>query len=204
MDTACLIRRGLDHFGIPAGDATVAHLVVYVTELQRWGGKVNLTGVKGTDEIVKELLFDGFFLCNHLREDRLIVDMGSGGGVVGIPLAILNGMRQVISVDSSLRKIQFQRHLKRLLQLQGFYPVHGRIETLDPLGADSLVAKAFGTIDDILEKGVRHVKKGGRILTPRGRQEEAHFRDGYGLPEVVPYTLPLSGKSCTLVIYQKG
>jgi 16S rRNA (guanine527-N7)-methyltransferase len=129
--------------------------------------------------------------------------MGSGAGILAIPLKILNEKMQVFSIDKSLKKIQFQRHIQRTLKLSSFFPVHGRIESLEPLDVQNLVAKAFGSIPDILTKGGKHIRKGGHAFLLRGKTKALEDIDGFTLEDVIPYTLPDSIKARTLFVYRK-
>ena len=129
--------------------------------------------------------------------------MGSGAGILAIPLKILNDEMRVFSIDKTLKKIQFQRHIQRTLKFDSFFPVQARIESLESLGVRSLVAKAFGNITDMLTKGGRHVKNDGRAFLLRGKTQGPEDVDGFVLEEVIPYTLPGSIKERALFVYRK-
>ena len=105
---------------------------------------MNLVGLKGGGRIVEGLLYDAFFIRSRLPGAGSLLDLGSGSGVVAIPLAVLDPGRDIYSVDKTFKKVLFQRHIKRLLGLKGLQVVHGRAEDISPLFTDLLVAKAFG------------------------------------------------------------
>ena len=110
---------------------------------------------------------------------------------------------EVHGVDKSLRKVQFQRHIKRSLGLKGFFPVHGRAEDLAPIGAESLVAKAFGTIERILAVGGPHLIEGGRAYILKTEKDESVEVPGFRLDKAVPYHLTRLGARYKLFIYVK-
>ena len=197
------IERGLHLFHIPAGEPVVGKLSFYIKELSKWNDRVNLTGFKDIRSIVEVLLYDTFFL--HTRRGPLgsTLDVGSGSGIVAIPLKILNPEMEVFAVDSSLRKVQFQRHIARNMPLEKFHPIHGRIESLDPIGVDALAAKAFGPIPKILSLGGAHLREGGKAYIMKGLGEEAAEVPGYTLEETVPYRLFSADRSYRLYIYLK-
>jgi 16S rRNA (guanine527-N7)-methyltransferase len=201
LETA--IKQGLALLGLPCDEKVVERLSLYIVELERWNRRVNLTGLRDRDALVKKLLYDSFFLYGFVAGNA-VLDMGSGSGIVGIPIAILNGAVKVFSVDKSLRKIQFQRHIKRSLHLEGFEPLHERIEDLEPLGVDTLIAKGFGPIEDILAKGGTHLRRGGRALIPKGHKEEGGDFEGYCLRDTTHYTLPGGERPYRLFIYEKS
>jgi 16S rRNA (guanine527-N7)-methyltransferase len=198
-----IIEHGLASFDIPFNEPVLQALRLYVTELKKWNERMNLVGFKDAESIVRELLYDAFFLDNYTRESESTLDMGSGAGILAIPLKILNENMRVFSIDKSLKKIQFQRHIQRTLKLSSFIPVHTRVESLELLEVQSLVAKAFGSITDILTKGGRHIRKGGHAFLLKGKSQGLEDIDGFDLEEVIPYTLPDSTKTRILFVYRK-
>jgi 16S rRNA (guanine527-N7)-methyltransferase len=198
-----IIEHGLASFDTPFNEPVLKALRLYVTELKKWNEQMNLVGLKDAESIVRELLYDALFLDGYVRRGESILDIGSGAGILAIPLKILNEEMRVFSIDKSLKKIQFQRHIQRTLKLDSFFPVHTRVESLEPLEVQSLVAKAFGSITDILIKGGGHIKKGGRAFLLRGKTQTREDVDGFDLEDVIPYMLPDSIKDRTLFIYKK-
>ena len=203
MTLEMIIEHGLVSFGISFSGAVLNNLCLFVTELTKWNERINLVGFKDAKSIVLELLYDAFFLHSYVKESESIFDMGSGSGILAIPLKILNNEIKVFSIDKTLKKIQFQRHIQRSLKLDNFFPIHVRIESLEPINVQSLVVKAFGNITDILTKGSRHTRKGGHAFLLKGKTQEPENVDGFILEEIIPYTLPDSVKARTLFVYRK-
>ena len=206
MEIRRAIEKGLDYFNIRYNDEILIKLCFYMEELGKWNEHINLTGVKNPSSIVEILLYDAFFMYSRVKESRIILDMGSGSGILAIPIKILGETcesQKVFSVDKSLKKIQFQRHIKRSLNLKEFAPVQGRIEMLDPIGADALVVKGFGKAGEILENGGRHLKQGGRAFIVKGKNEVPQDITGFYLNEDTLYSLPESERVYRLFIYQK-
>ncbi len=197
------MREGLMHFRIGCDEKDIKALLFYMEELMRWNKKINLTGIKDVERAVRELLYDAFFLNGYVKNDHSVLDLGSGAGVLAIPLSIINEDIDVFSVDKSLRKIQFQRHIKRTLNLKGFSLLHGRVEEIASLRVDSLVVKAFGSVSTILEKGGAHIKPGGRALIIKGKREEPADFGGFILEDTICYELPMVSKSYKLLIYKR-
>jgi 16S rRNA (guanine527-N7)-methyltransferase len=165
--------------------------------------RVNLTAKRPIEWVVRELLYDTFFLCSIIKGTPSVLDMGSGSGILGIPLAILDEGMQVFSVDRTLRKIQFQRHVKRSLKLNDLYLIHGRIESLEPLNVDALLSKGFGSTRLILQKGGAHLKEKGAAYLLKGRTERGDSYQGFFLEHVSQYRLPKSPKEYQLFVYKK-
>ncbi len=198
-----LITEGLDHFGISYTPAAVEKLLFYMHELGRWNTRVNLTAKRPIEWVVQELLYDTFFLRSMIRDVRSVLDMGSGSGILAIPLAILDQAMRVFSVDKTLKKIQFQRHVKRSLNLDNLSLIHGRIETLEPLDVDALLSKGFGPTRLILQKGGKHLSQEGTAYLLKGRTESGAGCPGFFLERVRRYRLPNSPKEYQLFAYKK-
>jgi 16S rRNA (guanine527-N7)-methyltransferase len=203
MKTEKNIREGLAHFHIDCTETGLKSLLFYMEELMRWNKKINLTGIQDIERAVQELLYDAFFLTSHLQNDHSTLDLGSGAGILAIPLSIVDTNVNIFSIDKSLRKVQFQRHIKRTLRLDRFTPIHGRAEEIAPIGVDCLVVKAFGSIPEILEKGGTHMKSGGRAFILKGEKEKPMERQGFVLEDTIGYELPVISKSYKLFIYKK-
>jgi 16S rRNA (guanine527-N7)-methyltransferase len=203
MELEKLVEEGLRFFSISHDEKMVGDLCLYVRELDKWNKRMNLTGLKESRLVIRELVYDAFFLFSRMEGIRSILDLGSGAGILGIPAKILDENLVVFSVDKSMKKIQFQRHIRRAIPLKGFNPIHSRAEAIEPLGVDCLVVKAFGTVGGILEKGGRHVKSRGRALILKGKTDEPMDHDGFLLDEVIPYRLPESDKEYRLFVYKK-
>jgi len=198
-----LIADGLDYFNIPYTAAEVEELSFYMHELGRWNTSVNLTAKKPVEWMVRELLYDAFFLGSVIRGTRSVLDMGSGSGILAIPLAILDQIMRVLSVDKTLKKIQFQRHVKRSLNLDNLSLIHGRIETLEPLHVDALLSKGFGSTRLILQKGGNHLTRGGTAYLLKGRTEEGGSYPRFLLERATRYRLPKNPKEYQLFAYKK-
>jgi len=203
MDTERLIKVGLDSFSIARNAEKEEALLRYLLELQKWNKRINLVGLKELVDIVKKLLFDAFFINAYIKESTRLMDLGSGSGILGIPLAILNETVEIFSVDRNLKKIQFQRHIKRILSLERFTPVHSRIEALPPLAVDTVVAKAFGKTPHILHNAERHLLTNGTLLIMKGKGEKPIEHEGFSLEKDIPYSLPMNDKTYRLFVYKR-
>ncbi len=198
-----LITEGLDYFCISYTTAMVGKLSLFVSELEDWNRHLNLTGMRQVESIIRELLYDAFFLCSHIRGTLSVLDMGSGSGVLAVPLAILDESMEVVSVDRTLKKIQFQRHVKRRLGLRGLRLVHGRVESLKPFLVEALLVKGFGSAGLVLQQGGIHLREEGRAYLLKGRSEEEGRYPGFVLERKMAYRLPNNPKEYQLFVYKK-
>ncbi len=198
-----LVRRGLQAFGIPAGAPQAAAIATFVGELERWNRRINLVGLKNPPAIVKELIYDALFLFARIRKTGSLLDLGSGAGVVAVPVSILDPGRRIYSLDKNLKKVQFQRHMKRLLNLSQLEIVYGRVEEVPSLQVDCLVAKAFGPVAEILQKAARHLAYGACAYLVRGKNDKPAVVGGFSLENAEHYDLPGTNKGYQLFVYKK-
>lgn len=206
MDVAKYIEKGLDAYNIQYDKDILADLSFYIEELDRWNRHINLTGIKDVHSMIKILLYDAFFIFSRLKESKSILDMGSGNGILSITIAILKkpqGRMKVFSVDKSIKKIQFQKHIRRKLRLDDFVPIHGRIEMQRPMEVDALLAKGFGETAYILECGGAHIRRGGLAFIVKGKSETPQHIEGFCLKDDKMYTLPENDRVYRLFVYRK-
>lgn len=151
---------------------TVARLQIYAELLAKWTQKINLISAGSVPDLWTRHIEDSaqiFSLASPGWQTWL--DMGSGGGLPGLVIAILaaeNPGRDVVMVESDARKCAFLRTALRETGVPGRV-VHGRIEALDPWGADVISARALAALPDLLGYTEKHLVPGGQALFPKGQ-----------------------------------
>lgn len=159
--------------GLSLGEQLVEPLSHYVRLLMLWNGAFNLTAIRQPEAIVAKHLLDCLAMLPHVHGAAL-VDVGSGAGFPGIPLALALPELRVALVETAGKKARFLREAVRRLQLSPRVEVHAaRAEALE-LDArfDLLTARAFGSIGEILRVGGHLLAPSGRLLAMKGRREE--------------------------------
>ena len=157
-------------------------------ELLRWNRSRNLTAITERDAVLEKHLVDSLTLLPFALQARRLLDIGSGAGFPALPLKIVCPELAVVSVDAVGKKIDFQRHIVRLLKLQNFAALHGRIEPLQEqanyrAGFDLVTARALCGLADLLALAEPFLASGGRLVAmkgPEGHQEFAALRDRRG------------------------
>lgn len=142
----------------------------YVALLQKWGKVYNLTAIIDPDEIAIKHIADSLavspFLCG-----QTIVDVGTGAGLPGIPLAITNPDKQFTLLDSNGKKVRFLKQVIQQLALKNVAAVHSRVEDFQPsVGFDSVISRAFSSIYDMLHTTRHLICADGRFLAMKGMQ----------------------------------
>ena len=138
-------------------------------ELQRWNKKVNLTAIRDRDEMVTAHLLDSL-VARPLLHGVRILDVGTGGGFPGLPLAIAEPDREFDLVDSNNKKIMFVQHMTSLLGLDNVNAVKARTEDYAPgYRFDTVIARAVATVPRLLELAGHHVGEDGVFVALKGR-----------------------------------
>ncbi len=160
------IAEGLDALGLHRDSATINQLAGLATLLSRWAPRTNLTGHRGAESIARRLILDAVALVDVLPEFEVLADLGSGAGFPGLPIAILFPDRRLVSVEARTRRIAFQKTAIRDLAIENATPILGRIESLDPIPADAVVAQAVAPPARVLEWMLPWCGDGGCMTLP--------------------------------------
>lgn len=206
-----LLLQGATALGIELTPAQLAAFVLLAVELRKWNRRINLTAIRGDEEVALKHFVDSLALLPHVRNARTLLDLGSGAGFPGLPLKIVLPELAVVSVDAVEKKVLFQRHAARTLGLAGFTPLHCRGEELParyPAGFDVIVARAFADLPTFLRVAQPLLAPGGSIIAMKGegggREAEVAAASvtalGLAIREVREFRLPVSGESRSLII----
>ncbi len=145
---------------------------ILLDELERWNRKVNLTAVRDREEMVTAHLEDSLSAWPLLRGKR-VLDVGTGAGFPGLPLAIVDPEREFHLIDSNNKKIQFVQHMIRLLGLDNVTAVKARAEDYAPGHRfDTVIARALASLPKLLEIAGHHVREDGVFVALKGRYPE--------------------------------
>jgi 16S rRNA (guanine527-N7)-methyltransferase len=206
-----LLVTGAGELGVKLSAAELGKLYAFAAELKKWSRKINLTAIRGDEEIAVKHFLDSLVLLRVVGVKGDLIDIGSGGGFPAIPLKIARRELKVVSVDAVEKKIIFQRHAARLLGLHGFEALHVRAEELAVQRGgrfDWVVSRAFADIPTFVRIALPLLKEEGKIIAMKGRggREEAEaagaaLRDmGAVVREVIEFHLPVSGDARSLII----
>jgi 16S rRNA (guanine527-N7)-methyltransferase len=203
---------GLAQCGIGLKSGEVESLGDYLNELLRWNKKINLTAITDYNEAVEKHLIDSLLILSYIEDKTRLIDIGSGAGLPGIPLSIVRPNINVVSVDSVGKKINFQKHIKRMLNLKNFSPINSRIEKLFEVdgyeeGFDVVTARAFTSLLDIGQIAKKLLNSKGRVLAMKGAEGEKELTDaqqslnemGYVSTHVDFFRLPFTESLRTII-----
>lgn len=166
------LDRGVAGLSLDISAAQRDALLAYLELLQRWNRAYNLTAVRDPLEMVTRHLLDSLSIAPHLSGQRFL-DVGTGAGLPGIPLAIVFPERQFELLDSNGKKTRFLIEARQRLGLDNVTVHSTRVESLtDQAGFDGILSRAFASLADMVA-GCQHLlAQGGKMYAMKGQYPE--------------------------------
>jgi 16S rRNA (guanine527-N7)-methyltransferase len=190
LDT--LLRRGLKAMGLALPPPTQARLVAFVRLLEKWNRQYNLTAVRDPEQMVTRHLLDSLSVLPDLRGPR-VLDIGTGAGLPGIPLALARPDLSFTLLDSNAKKLTFVRQALHELGITNVTVAQARAEKFHPEAKfDTLIARALASLHEMLAVSAHLCAPGGRLLAMKGvfpQEELAAIGANYHV-EVKALTVP--------------
>ncbi|PQV47157.1 16S rRNA (guanine(527)-N(7))-methyltransferase RsmG [Paraburkholderia sp. BL21I4N1] len=172
---APLLEEGVRELGLDLSDAQLGKLLDYVALLSKWNAVYNLTAIRDPRQMLIQHILDSLSIVPHLapRGPSSVLDVGSGGGLPGIVLAIVLPEWTVTVNDIVHKKTAFQSQAKAELGLANLSVVTGRVETLQPgdevpAKFDVIVSRAFAELSDFVTLARHLVADQGAIWAMKG------------------------------------
>jgi 16S rRNA (guanine527-N7)-methyltransferase len=197
-----LLQQGCAALPISVDARQQERLLDYLALLSRWNQTYNLTAVRDEAQMVTRHLLDSLAIVPHLPCQRFL-DVGTGAGLPGVPLALLFPEREFHLLDSNGKKTRFLFQVKTALCLDNIVVHQARVEAFrvtEPF--ETILSRAFASLQDMVH-GCRHLlATGGRILAMKGAyptQELAAVRQQCAEVVVHPLAVPGLGEQRHLV-----
>jgi 16S rRNA (guanine527-N7)-methyltransferase len=195
MSQQTILEAGLREAEIFLSAGVRQKLLDYLALIQKWNKVHNLTAVRDPDEMVTLHLLDSLSVLPYIKAARLL-DVGSGAGLPGIPLALCLPDLQVTVMDSSHKKTSFMRQAKAELDIPNLEVVCGRVENYKPDDLfDIVISRAFSDLSQFVAL-TRHLgAEGARWLAMKGvhpydELAQLNIAPAQPAPEVLPLTVP--------------
>lgn len=162
------LAAGIAALDLALPEAAEAKLLAYLALLDKWNRVYNLTAVRDAERMVSHHLLDSLAAVPYFT-GQTVLDVGSGGGLPGIPLAIARPELQVTLIDSIAKKTAFLLQAKAELGLANLKVVTGRVEDFRPeSGFDVITSRAFSDLREFVALTRHLLKPGGRWLAMKG------------------------------------
>lgn len=195
LDTK-LLAEGARSIGCALSGGQIDTLVAYLDLLVKWNSRINLVGRTAPDGMIARHLLDSLSVAAWVEGDR-VLDLGSGAGLPGIPLAIAQPQRQFTLLESRARRAAFLEQARIVLPLGNVSVANERAENYGSATFDTVVVRAFGTLGTIAQVAGHLLKEKGIILAMKGEvteTEKGGVPDPLVIREIATVVVPhLSG-----------
>ena len=172
MAVAEQLQQGIAELGLDLDQTRQKTLLAYLDLLDKWNGSFNLTAVRDPEAMVSQHLLDSLSALPHLRGPALL-DVGTGAGLPGIPLAIARPDWRFTLLDSNGKKTRFLRQAVLELDLVNITVLQARVEAYRaPEPYPEVICRAYAALPDIIEDCRNLVAPDGRLLAMKGRLPE--------------------------------
>ena len=171
------LAEGLAALELDATTEQQEQLLKFLFLLQKWNRVYNLTAVSDPEQAIRLHLLDSLAISPYLAGSR-ILDVGTGAGLPGIPLAIFHSVSAFVLLDSNAKKTRFVQQAVLELGLQQVEIATARIEQYQPAdGFDTVLTRAWASLATIWDATGRLLKPDGRILALKGQFPEEEMAD---------------------------
>lgn len=189
------IGEGLASMALAASPQQTRRLAAHLELVAKWNRVHNLTAVRETQQMVVLHVLDSLSLVPHLGAARTLLDVGSGPGFPGIPLAVVRPDLQVTLLDSSSKKCTFLEQARAELGLANVRVACERVEAWKPEASfDLVVSRAFAELHDFVAQAGHLVAPHGRMLAMKGVypfEEIARLPSTHRVAGVIELAVPM-------------
>ena len=175
-------------------------LIDYVEMLNKWNKAYNLTAVRDPSEMLIKHIMDSLVVSPYLVGNTFI-DVGTGPGLPGIPLSIINPDKQFDLVDSLGKRIRFLKQVQFELKLTNIQPIQSRIEEYNEKKFDGVISRAFASLQDMLTWCKHLPNQQGSFYALKGSDLDA-IPAGFTLKQNIKLTIPELNAERRLMIIQ--
>lgn len=192
------LEQGLEQLGL---NASAQGLMNYLLLLEKWNRAYNLTAIRDINRMITLHVLDSLAIAPFIKGQRLL-DVGSGAGLPGIPLAMIYPDKLITLLDSNGKKTRFMQEAKRVLKLDNVDIIQTRAEDWHPTHAfDTITSRAFSDLAQMLHWTKHLITNHGQWLAMKGRSPDTEL-EALDFPwQVKTYHVPgLDGERCCVII----
>lgn len=210
-----LLLEGAKLFQVALSSETIAHFALLIEEIQRWSKIADLLSQTDSETLIRKHIVDSFSLLSHIHSGSKMLDLGSGAGFPGVPVAIADPHIKVILVEARRKRANFLKEVIRTLNLRNSHAHEGRAEKLvEEKGwqteFDVVVTRATWNISTFLSLAHPFLRHGGLAIAMKGPKileelagiGESGENLGFSTPGFTSYSL-LGNEKRTLAVFTK-
>jgi len=183
----------LAEINLPATAEQKKQLLDFVGMLNKWNKAYNLTSVRDPEAMLVRHIMDSLVVSPHLQGDRFI-DVGTGPGLPGIPLAIMNPDKTFVLLDSLGKRIRFQKQVAFELGIHNISSIESRVEAYQPEQKfDGVLSRAFASIHDMLTWCHHLPAEHGQFYALKGQLSDEEMQQipaGFVVTETIELKVP--------------
>jgi 16S rRNA (guanine527-N7)-methyltransferase len=180
-----LVSLGIEDLGLNLSPANIADLELFLQEMGRWNQVHNLTAIEGEKNSVRLHLIDSITVLPLMRQfldiqNLKIADLGSGGGLPAIPIAILQPDWHVTLIEAIRKKTAFLQHVRGKLGLKNIQVLSERVESVAKSQSgqfDAVISRAFTNLAHFLELSLPLLKPSGLVFAMKARRANEELQD---------------------------
>ena len=180
-----LLALGIEDLGLQLSPINIADLELFLQEMGRWNQVHNLTAIEGEKDSIRLHLIDSIAVLPVLRQflnrpSPKIADLGSGGGLPAIPIAIVQPEWQLSLIEAIRKKTAFLQHVRGKLKLKNIEVLCERVEDAalqQPAQFDAVISRAFTNLARFLDLSLPFLKPGGLVFAMKARRADDEMKD---------------------------
>lgn len=180
-----LVSLGIESLGLNLSSTNIADLELFLQEMGRWNQVHNLTAIEGEKNSVRLHLIDSITVLPVMRRflglsNPKIADLGSGGGLPAIPIAILQPEWRLTLIEAIRKKTAFLQHVRGKLGLKNIQVLSERVEAVSksqPGQFDAVISRAFTNLAHFLELSLPLLKPNGLVFAMKAKRADEELRD---------------------------
>jgi 16S rRNA (guanine527-N7)-methyltransferase len=162
------LLKGIAELGLVLSDQQIELLITYLNLLQKWNKAYNLTAIRDPDVMVSKHLLDSLSVAPYITANSYL-DVGTGAGLPGIPLAIMYPEKQFSLLDSNGKKTRFLIEARQHLKLSNVSIHSERVEQFEAEAPyDGILSRAFASLHDMVLGCENHLAPDGRLYAMKG------------------------------------
>ena len=185
MNLENLLVKGSSELGITLNSRKIQKFLSYQELIKKWNSKINLTSVTDDSEIIVKHFLDSLTVSELITDGPNILDIGTGAGFPGVPIAIVRESLNITVLDSREKRIFFINEVLRELDLSNVKTVSGRAEDsnngVPRINFDYVLTRAVGDIKEVINLSLPYLNEKGKIILMRGKEgkiEWERFKNG--------------------------
>jgi len=173
------LEKGLQHLSLDVSAEIQQKLIDYLQLMLKWNKAYNLTAIKELDSMVIRHILDSLSILPFIKSTP-ILDVGTGPGLPGIPLALCLPDYQFVLLDSNGKKTRFLTQCKIDLHIENIDIIHSRVEDYRPdFGFEIITCRAFAALNTILDRTQHLLISTTRVMAMKGKDELPELAKGY-------------------------